>query len=82
MAFVHHILVWCAFGSKEAASGNYHILGDDVVIFNETAYRKYCELLDSLALSYTDAVSRVGFEFAKRLFHKGIEITGAYSQAL
>lgn len=82
MAFVHHCLVWHSFGSRKAARGQYHVLGDDVVIFNEKAYHKYLLTLDSLGVSYTNNFSTVGFEFAKRNFHQGKEVTGAYTQAL
>jgi hypothetical protein len=82
MALVHHVIVWHSFGSRKAAKNLYHILGDDVVIFDEAAYDKYCRVLSILGCSYTNNVSTVGFEFAKRVFHKGEEITGAYTQAL
>jgi len=82
MALVHHILVWCSFGSRNASKGEYLILGDDIVIFNEKAYKKYLSLLDDLNVSYTNNISTVGFEFAKRNFLRGSEITGAYTAAL
>jgi len=82
MAFCHHVLVWYCFGSKQAAKGNYHVLGDDVVIFNKDAYQRYLKMLDDLEVSYTNNFSAIGFEFAKRFFYKGKEITGAYTSAL
>jgi hypothetical protein len=82
MALVHHVLVWYSFGSRKQSLGKYLILGDDVVIFDEVVYAKYCTLLNTLGCSYTHNISTVGFEFAKRTFLKGKEITGAYTQAL
>jgi hypothetical protein len=82
MALVHHVLVWHSFGSRKRARNKYLILGDDVVIFDKEAYEKYCALLDTLCVSYTHNVSIVGFEFAKRTFAHGKEITGAYTSAL
>lgn len=82
MAFVHHTIVWSAFGSRKAASGKYLLLGDDIVIFDHPAYTKYCCLLDKLGISYTNNFSTKGFEFAKRVFSSGKEITGAYTAAL
>lgn len=82
MALVNHILVWKAFGSRKRSLGQYLILGDDIVIFDEKAYIKYTALLDNLGISYTSNFSVKGFEFAKRNFLKGREITGAYTQAL
>jgi hypothetical protein len=82
MALVHHRIVWTAFGSRLKSQGNYLLLGDDIVIFDEKAYYKYCDLLEDLAIPYTSNVSTTGFEFAKRVFFSGREITGAYTAAL
>jgi hypothetical protein len=82
MALVQHILVWNAFGSRRRARGNYLVLGDDIVIFNKRAYQRYLSYLDKLQISYTNDFSTVGFEFAKRYFLDGQEITGAYLSAL
>jgi hypothetical protein len=82
MALVHHVLVWHSFGSRRASLGKYLILGDDIVIFDEKAYKQYIVLLDNLGVSYTNSFSTRGFEFAKRVFLRGTEITGAYTQAL
>jgi hypothetical protein len=82
MALTHHVLVWHSFGSRKASLGKYLILGDDIVIFDKVAYHKYLEVLNTLGCSYTNGFSNVGFEFAKRLFFKGSEVTGAYTQAL
>jgi hypothetical protein len=82
MALVHHILVWISFGGRNASRGKYLILGDDIVIFDERAYKRYLGLLDDLGCSYTNNISAVGFEFAKRNFFRGQEVTGAYTAAL
>jgi hypothetical protein len=62
--------------------GNYLLLGDDLVIFNKEAYYAYCNVMETLGVSFTHGISTVGFEFAKRVFAHGVEVTGAYSQAL
>jgi hypothetical protein len=82
MALVHHRIVWTAFGSRQKSRGKYLLLGDDIVIFDAEAYYKYCNLLEDLAIPYTSNISTVGFEFAKRVFYSGREITGAYTAAL
>jgi hypothetical protein len=82
MAYVHHRIVWTAFGSREKSRNKYLILGDDVIIFDEVAYWTYCSILEKLGVNYTNNVSKVGFEFAKRVFHQGKEITGAYTASL
>jgi hypothetical protein len=82
MALLQHILVWNAFGSRSKAKGKYLVLGDDIVIFDEIAYNKYLSYLDQLRVPYTNDFSNIGFEFAKRYFLNGREITGAYLSAL
>ena len=82
MALVHHVLVWTAFGSRKAALGNYLLLGDDIVIFEEKPYYNYCAIMDTLGVPITHGISTMGFEFAKRIFIQGVEVTGAYSAAL
>jgi hypothetical protein len=82
MALVHHIIVWTAFGSRARSFRKYLILGDDIVIFEKYAYINYCKILDELGLGYTNNSSEIGFEFAKRVFVHGHEVTGAYTQAL
>jgi len=82
MAYVHHRIVWTAFGGRHKSLDKYLILGDDIVIFDESAYYKYCNLLHKLGIPFTHNVSKVGFEFAKRVFFKGTEVTGAYTAAL
>jgi len=74
--------VWEAAGSRAKAKGKYLLIGDDIVVFCKKLYKKYVKLLQELGLSYTHNVSAVGFEFAKRTFYKGEEITGAYTSAL
>jgi hypothetical protein len=39
-------------------------------------------MLDDLEVSYTNNFSIIGFEFAKRIFYCGKEVTGAYTPAL
>jgi hypothetical protein len=82
MALVHHVIVWYSFGSRKAARGKYLILGDDIVIFDEKAFEQYIANLRKLGVSYTNNFSVEGFEFAKRVFFRGNEVTGAYTQAL
>jgi hypothetical protein len=82
LGYVHHRIVWYCFGSRKAARGRYLILGDDFVTNSKKAYIAYLKVLKVLGVSFTNNVSTVGFEFAKRIFIKGIEVTGAYHSAL
>jgi hypothetical protein len=82
MALVHHFLVWIAAGSYAKAKGKYCLLGDDIVIFEETLYLSYLSLLKSMHIPYKPNSSTHYFEFAKRHFVNGHEITGAYINAM
>jgi hypothetical protein len=55
MAYVHHRIVWYAFGGRKFAKGGYLILGDDVVIFDKVAYGKYLRILSRLGIVYTNS---------------------------
>lgn len=56
----------------------YRILGDDIVIRNDTLANKYKKILGSLGIPFSKAKtmqSKTTFEFAKRWFHNGVEVT-------
>jgi len=80
----HHLLVQlCARISKVTSEGNYfkdyYILGDDIIIFNDLVAEKYKYLIDLLGVELSPTkthVSKDTYEFAKRWFYKGDEITG------
>jgi hypothetical protein len=82
MALVHHRLVWVAAGSYSKARNKYRILGDDIVIFDEKLYRSYLDLLSNLQVTFKPNSSTHYFEFAKRHFVNGHEITGGYINAM
>jgi len=57
----------------------YRLLGDDIVIRNDLVAHKYAETLQKLGVQISpqkSLVSKDTFEFAKRLFHAGEEVTG------
>jgi len=78
-ALTHGLLV----SYIESKVGNKHsneffILGDDIVILNNSVANKYKEILQSLGveLSISKTLSsKYLFEFAKRWFYKGVEIS-------
>jgi len=80
----HHLLVqFCARLGKVTSEGNYfkdyYILGDDIIIFNDIVADKYKYLIDILGVELSPTkthVSKDTYEFAKRWFYKGDEITG------
>jgi hypothetical protein len=58
---------------------DYILLGDDIVITNDAVASKYVELITGLGVEISPMkthVSETTYEFAKRWFHHGIEVTG------
>jgi hypothetical protein len=82
LGYIHHRIIWYCFGGRKKALGRYLILGDDMATICKKAYKRYLEVLKILGIMFTNNVSKVGFEFAKRVFIKGVEVTGAYNSAL
>lgn len=57
---------------------NYMILGDDIVIGDDATAMEYRKILHSLDVPISETKTHVStdtFEFAKRWFHKGMEVT-------
>lgn len=81
MALTHHFIVRIAAirAGLPAHFSDYFLLGDDLVIYNDLVAESYKKLINTLGMPYSlekTHVSSDTFEFAKRWFHKGIEITG------
>jgi len=80
MALCHHTIVqWAALkaGFKSTFT-DYWILGDDLVILNDSVALHYREIISSIGMEIAEEkslVSKDTFEFAKRLFHNGIEVS-------
>jgi len=76
----HHMLVhWCAFLCGIDNFSQYIILGDDVVIKNNKVARMYIKWCNRLGIEISlnkTHVSHDTYEFAKRWFKGGREITG------
>jgi hypothetical protein len=86
MALTHHIIVQVA-AIRAKASGStlkpyfssYALLGDDLVLAHDGVAREYRKLLHTLDMPFSlekSHVSKTTFEFAKRWFHRGEEVTG------
>jgi hypothetical protein len=83
----HHYVVRYAFNlARRSPSGNYAIIGDDIVILDEDAAERYKELILNLGVTISEAksvlpskkVERFNFnsiEFASRYFRDGVEIS-------
>nr|UJQ92528.1 MAG: putative RNA-dependent RNA polymerase [Mitoviridae sp.] len=80
MALTHHLLVRvAALRAGFPHFTSYFLLGDDIVIANADVATAYRKLLFDLDMPISEAKTHVSndtFEFAKRWFHKGEEITG------
>nr|UPW42227.1 MAG: putative RNA dependent RNA polymerase [Xinjiang mito-like virus 72] len=76
----HHFIVWyaaqlCGIHKFD----QYIILGDDIVIKNDKVAKKYIDLMTKLGVELSPSkthVSKNTYEFAKRWFQDGKEITG------
>jgi len=84
MALTHHIIVQvAAFRALSDSSARpfkgYSLLGDDLRIDNDSVASAYKALISQLGMPYSEAkthTSKEMFEFAKRWFHCGVEVTG------
>lgn len=83
MAWTHHCLVqYCAelVGKAKPIFRDYCIIGDDIVIADHAVAGCYQNLLKGLGMPINlskSIVSKNGsFEFAKRSFLRGIDVTG------
>lgn len=81
MALTHHFLVRIAAQRCGMTSdfSNYYILGDDLVIGHDGVAEAYKLLISDLDMPYSPEKTHTSkdlFEFAKRWFYKGSEITG------
>lgn len=76
----HHLVVFAASqrAGKPASWSNYALLGDDIVIADESVANEYRLILKDLNVPISEQKSHVSkdtWEFAKRWFHKGQEVT-------
>ncbi|AQM32767.1 replicase [Agaricus bisporus mitovirus 1] len=81
MALTHHVIVRIAAqrAGLRSSFDQYFLLGDDLVIFNDKVSEQYKLLLKLLDMPWSPSKTHVSndtFEFAKRWFKGGIEITG------
>jgi hypothetical protein len=76
----HHLVVaWCAFLAHRIHFNQYIILGDDIVIKDDKVANNYRKIMARLGVEISSAkthVSKDTYEFAKRWFQGGVEISG------
>nr|QXP49782.1 RNA-dependent RNA polymerase [araluen mito-like virus] len=80
MALSHHYIVRLAAirAGYESDFDNYCILGDDIVIANDHVASEYRTLLSTLDMPLSEQKTHSSeqfFEFAKRYFYRGLEIS-------
>jgi len=79
MALTHHVIVHLAGKiSNVSPTGKYVLLGDDIIIADSKIAQAYKELMSELCVPISEEktlVSNETFEFAKRIGHKGTEVT-------
>jgi len=86
MALTHHVIIQVSairagvsrVNSRYPFTG-YILLGDDLRIDNDLVASEYKSLISTLGMPYSEAKthsSKDGFEFAKRWFYKGEEVSG------
>jgi hypothetical protein len=80
LALGHHLIVqYSALKVGKPNFKDYRLLGDDIVIRDDRVALSYTQVMTSLGVEISPTktlVSEDTFEFAKRLFHKGEEVTG------
>jgi len=88
MALCHHIIVQVAFLRTIPNSRwpkvrrpfkDYALLGDDLVIADHLVAKEYFCILEQLDMKFSPQkthISKYLFEFAKRVYFNGVEITG------
>jgi len=80
MALTHHVIVQvAAIRCYKHNFSNYFLLGDDLVIADSLVAQEYLSIIHTLGMPYSPEKTHVSddtFEFAKRWFHQGVEITG------
>jgi hypothetical protein len=79
-ALTHHTILRLLCSSAGARDNPYVIIGDDVVIANDTVAKNYMELLDTFGVEYSKLKTIIpkdngdhAAEFAKRIFLNGVE---------
>jgi hypothetical protein len=78
-AYSHHkVIHYAAARASYNPQGNYSLLGDDVSLYGSKRFSdSYRQVINKLGVEINTTKSTYGFggEFAKRLFHRGHEVT-------
>lgn len=75
----HHFILYVIHKELSIAEMHYQILGDDIVIWHDDVAKRYLEIMKELDVGISIPKSNISFnmyEFAKRVFIDGVEVTG------
>jgi len=78
MAITHHLMVRYAAYKENIKEIRYALLGDDLLLVGSDLFRGYRSVIESAKMILNDTKtfrSKDLFEFAKRFYYKGEEIT-------
>lgn len=80
LALTHHFIVQLSAYRAGYVTWfkDYRILGDDIVIFHRGVASQYLAILSDLGVKTNlvkSVVSTTSFEFAKRFYHKGVNLS-------
>lgn len=75
----HHFILFVIHRELKLDNYYYQILGDDIVIWHDKVAERYLEMMKELDVGISIPKSNISFnmyEFAKRVFIDGVEVTG------
>lgn len=76
-SLTHHLLV--KYAAQDINYTEYALLGDDIVLTNDLVAERYMRFIESLGVEISKPktiISKDIFEFAKRLYFKGQDVSG------
>jgi hypothetical protein len=82
----HHLIVqYAAYKASCYPTNQYLLLGDDIVIYDDRVATEYKDIISKLGVEISALkthVSKDSYEFAKRWFKNGTEVTGVPINAI
>lgn len=75
----HHFILYVIHKELDLTERFYQILGDDIVIWHDDVAARYLQIMKELDVGISIPKSNISFnmyEFAKRVFINGVEVTG------
>jgi phosphomannomutase len=79
------VVQYAAYLSNQFPTRDYILLGDDIVISNDQIASHYKDIITKMGVEISQSKSHKSYttyEFAKRWFHNGIEVSGVPVNAI